>query len=185
MNAVDIRLKALLLVLALVITIVLIVNFWPDEKAQQQTVVNEVSQKSKTIILFNNAVIDLRKHRFWQAIEGFRQVLKTAPTMPEAYVNIGFANLELKQYEQAKQAFNTALELRAGQINAYWGLAVSLEGLCDIPTAIGAMKTYVHLAKKNDPYLKKANAALWEWDQQKKAAELSGSNKMTCQPSSI
>lgn len=70
---------------------------------------------------------------------------------PEAYVNIGFAYLEIKQFEQAKQVFNTALDLRNGQVNAYWGLAVSLEGLCDIPAAIGAMKTYTHLAKQDDP----------------------------------
>ena len=181
MKSVDVRLKAVLLTLGLVLTIVIIINFWPDTFNQQQADVAYLSQKSATASLFDNAVIDLRKRRYRQAIEGFREVLKTAPTMPEAYVNIGFANLEVKQYEQAKQAFNTVLNLRPVQVNAYWGLAVSLEGLCDIPAAIGAMKTYTHLANQGDPYLKKANAALWEWDQLKKAAELRGKGKIVCQ----
>ena len=30
--------------------------------------------------------------------------------------------------------------------------------------AVGAMRTYVHLTKPNDPYLRKAQAALWEWE---------------------
>lgn len=180
MKSLDVRLKAVFLTLGLVLSIVAIVNFWPETINYQQADVVDVSQQSLTASLFNNAVNDLRKRRYRQAIEGFREVLKTAPTMPEAYVNIGFANLELKQYEQAKQAFNTALDLRTGQVNAYWGLAVSLEGLCDIPAAIGAMKTYAHLAKQDAPYLKKANAALWEWDQLKKAAEQGGKSKIVC-----
>lgn len=180
MKHIDIRLKALLLVSGLVVSIVIIIKLWPDVLLQEQTSVDDISQKSMTTVLFNNAVTDLRKRHYRQAIDGFRQVLKLAPTMPEAYVNIGFANLEIKEYKQAKQAFNMALDLRVGQINAYWGLAVSLEGLCDIPAAIGAMRTYTHLAKKNDPYLKKANAALWEWDQMKKSAEQKSDNKIVC-----
>ena len=53
-------------------------------------------------------------------------------------------------------------------MNAYWGLAVSLEGLCDIAGAMGAMRTYIHLAPADDPFLVKANAALWEWEQVKR-----------------
>lgn len=181
MKSIDVRLKAMLLTLGLVLSIVIIVNFWPAVINQQQSDVADLSQESKTVFLFDNAVYDLRKRRYRQAIEGFQEVLKTAPTMPEAYVNIGFAKLELKQYEQAKQAFNTALDLRTSQVNAYWGLAVSLEGLCDIPAATGAMKTYTHLARQDDPYLKKANAALWEWDQLKKAAAQRGKSKILCQ----
>ncbi len=43
------------------------------------------------------------------------------------------------------------------------------------------MKTYTHLANQDDPYLKKANAALWEWDQLNKAAEQHGKSKIVCQ----
>ena len=78
-------------------------------------------------------------------------------------MNKGFALLGLDHPGTAKEFFLTAIELRPRQTNAYWGLAVSLEALCDYPGAIGAMRTYVHLADVEDPYLAKARAALWEW----------------------
>jgi hypothetical protein len=37
------------------------------------------------------------------------------------------------------------------------------DGLNDRPMALGAMRTFVHLAQPDDPYLRKARAALWEW----------------------
>lgn len=180
MKRIDIRLQSTLLTLVLVFMIVLVVDFWPDTVSQPMPDVAALAQDLNTLVLFDRAVADLRKRHYRQAIESFRKVLKSSPTMPEAYANIGFAHIELKQYELAKQAFNTTLELRPGQINAYWGLAVSLEGLCDMPAAIGAMKTFVHLAKKDNPYLKKANAALWEWNQLKKAAEQRGDKQIRC-----
>jgi len=167
MKAFDPRLKALLLTTMLVVSIVLLIKLWPDGYHQQLPESSALSPDSTTSLLFNRAVSDLRQRHYRQAIEGFREVLNTVPSLPEAYVNIGFAHVELKQYAQAKEAFKVALELRSGQVNAYWGLAVSLEGLCDIPAAIGAMKTYVHLAKQDDPYMMKARAALWEWEQLK------------------
>jgi hypothetical protein len=48
---------------------------------------------------------------------------------------------------------------------------VSLEGLCDIAGATGAMRTYIHLAPADDPFLVKARAALWEWEQMKADSE--------------
>ncbi len=176
----DVRLKTVMLTLVLISTVALIVNFWPGADNQQILDDAALPADSQITTQFNSAVNALRERRHWQAIEGFRAVLDEAPTMPEAYVNIGFAHLELKQFGLAKQAFNTALELRADQINAYWGLAVSHEGFCEIPAAIGAMRTFAHLAKQDNPYLKKANSALWEWDQLKQAAQLRDDTQIIC-----
>jgi Flp pilus assembly protein TadD len=120
---------------------------------------------------FDWAVTQLRTGHYQQAINGFRAVLEQSPAMPEAYINTGFAHIELQQYELAMQSFQTAIDLRPTQVNAYWGLAVSLEGLCDIAGAMGAMRTYIHLAPADDPFLVKANAALWEWEQVKMDSE--------------
>ena len=181
MKQLDVRVKAALLTLGLVIMVALTVNYWPVSDGWQAADTTSLSEDTVTSSLFDSAVRDLRKRCYRRAIEGFRKLLETVPTMPEAYVNIGFAHLELKQYQLAKQAFDTALTLRSNQVNAYWGLAVSLEGICDIPAATGAMKTFVHLAKQDNPYLKKANAALWEWQQMKETAEHSSDNRIVCQ----
>ena len=165
----DVRTRSIVLTLILVVMVATLVRFWSEQTtvpvttAPVETVTGDDSVKRH----FDWAVTQLRTGNFEQAINGFRAVLEQSPVMPEAYLNTGFAQIELEQYEQALQSFQTAIDLRPTQVNAYWGLAVSLEGLCDIAGAMGAMRTYIHLAEPDDPYLVKANAALWEWEQLK------------------
>ena len=59
----------------------------------------------------------------------------------------------------------TAAELRPEQANAYYGLALASARGCDIASARGAMRTYLHLADDQDRYLRRARAALWEWEE--------------------
>jgi len=173
MIATDVRLRTLLLTVFLVLMVASVVEFWPERKttATESDAV-DMSRQDRAhddplMRHFDWAATHLRSGHYQQAINGFRAVLEQSPSMPEAYINTGFAHIELAQFEQALQSFQTAIDLRPGQVNAYWGLAVSLEGLCDIPGAMGAMRTYVHLAATDDPFLVKANAALWEWEQMK------------------
>lgn len=98
------------------------------------------------------------------AITALHRVLELAPRMPEAHVNMGFALLGARQPAVARDFFLSAIELRPAQVNAYWGLAESLELLCDYDGAKGAMRSYIHLTDAADPYLPKARAALWEWE---------------------
>jgi hypothetical protein len=44
-------------------------------------------------------------------------------------------------------------------------MAVALEGMGDLEGAVGAMRTFVHLSRKDDPFIPKARAALWEWQE--------------------
>ena len=178
----DVRIRAVVLTLFLVVTIATVVRFWPEQPASTSVrpPVTVVAANEQLQRHFDWATKQLRTGHFEQAINGFRAVLEQAPNMPEAHLNKGFAHIELKQYEQALHAFQTAIDLRPGQVNAYWGLAVSLEGLCDIAGAIGAMRTYVHLAEPDNRFLVKANAALWEWEAQKTAIEKGEQNGHEC-----
>ena len=40
---------------------------------------------------------------------------------------------------------------------------MALEGGGDLEGAVGAMRTFVHLSRQDDPFIPKARAALWEW----------------------
>lgn len=128
------------------------------DETQTASATQEISAR------FQHAVIMLHAKEYDYAVTALRRVLELAPRMPEAHVNMGFALLGLRHPETARDFFLTAIELRPQQTNAYWGLAESLEALCDYPGAIGAMRTYVHLADREDPYLPRARAALWEWE---------------------
>jgi tetratricopeptide (TPR) repeat protein len=92
-------------------------------------------------------------------------VLELAPRMPEAHVNMGFALLGMGRPQAAADFFRSAIDLRPTQANAYYGLALAAEAQGDLPSALGAMRSYLHLSKGDDPYRTKARSAIWEWEQ--------------------
>lgn len=118
-------------------------------------------------IRFDQGTALLHAKRYEYAAAAFQRVIELAPRMPEAHVNLGFAFLDVQQYEDAGNEFNLATQLNPGQANAYWGLALAMEGMKDYEGALGAMRAYIHLSRTpNDPYVPKARAALWEWEEQ-------------------
>ena len=112
---------------------------------------------------FNEATVMLHAKQFEHALTALHRVLELAPKMPEAHVNMGYAMLGLMRFAAARDFFTGAIELRPAQANAYYGLALALDALNDRPGALGAMRTFVHLAKPDDAFVHKARAALWEW----------------------
>ena len=113
---------------------------------------------------FQQAIAMLHAKEYDFAIKALHRVIELAPEMPEAYVNMGYALIGKQDYKAAADFFNAATELKPYQANAYWGLAVSLEQLGELEAALGAMRTFIHLSPPNDPFLRKARSALWEWE---------------------
>jgi tetratricopeptide (TPR) repeat protein len=113
---------------------------------------------------FNQAVIMLHAGEYEYAIKALHRVLEMRPRMPEAHVNMGFALLGEEAYGAAADFFATAIELNTYQTNAYYGLAVAMDGTGNREAALGAMRSFIHLAgDAEEPYLATARAALWEW----------------------
>jgi len=115
---------------------------------------------------FQQAIGLLHAGQYEYAITALDAVLEMVPDMPEAYVNMGYAFIGLKEFGPARGAFEKAIELKVDQINAYFGLAIAFEGLGDLEAALGAMRSYIHLSPPDDPFLAKARSALWEWEGQ-------------------
>ena len=148
----DVRLAAFALVLAVVVLGGLAFGLrGDDERAQFDT-------------RFHDAARLLQAGEHAKAATALHRLLEIAPEVPEVQVNLGYAMLGLKKYGAARDSFNAAINLRPRQANAYYGLAEALEALGDLPGARGAMRTYVHLSPPDDPFVRKANAALWEWE---------------------
>jgi len=115
---------------------------------------------------FDQAVLLLHAGRHAEAAAALHQALALAPRLPEAHVNMGFAQLGLGRAAAARDAFDTATTWAPGQANAYYGLAMAWEALGDLPMATGAMRSYLHLARDERPeHLARARAALWTWEQ--------------------
>lgn len=137
-----------------------------------------LNKRDKEIkVRFQEAVAMLHAKRYRFALPPLQRLLELDPKMPEAYVNTGFALLGLKRYKRAEVFFQKAIDLKPYQDNAYWGLAVSLENQNDLRGALGAMRTYIHLAQPNDPYVRRARSAIWEWQYHLKRGPLPDSEK--------
>jgi tetratricopeptide (TPR) repeat protein len=107
----------------------------------------------------------MRQGRPKDALEMFELAHRRNPNIPEVHVNIGYVLLETGQWQAAYNAFDEATILRPEQANAYYGMAEALENLGSLQGAIGAMNTYIHLTKNDTPFIRKAEAAIWEWKQ--------------------
>lgn len=115
---------------------------------------------------FDEAVALLQAKRFDEATIAWQHVVQRAPQLPEAHVNLGFALLGAKRPADARRHFDRATALRPAQANAYYGLALAWEASGDLAMATGAMRSYLHLAKAENPeHLRRARSALWEWEQ--------------------
>jgi tetratricopeptide (TPR) repeat protein len=114
---------------------------------------------------FDQAVLMLHAKRYEEAVVALQRVLALAPHVPEAHVNMGFAWLGLHRSQAAQQAFERAIGMRPQQANAYYGLAMALEQRGDLAAALGAMRSYLHLSRADDPHRARARAALWEWEE--------------------
>lgn len=114
---------------------------------------------------FDQAVVMLHARQYEHAVTALGRVVELAPRLPEAQVNLGFAWLGLHDGPRAQRAFEAAIDLRPAQANAYYGLAMALEQRGELQTALGAMRSYLHLSRADDSHRARARAALWEWEQ--------------------
>jgi tetratricopeptide (TPR) repeat protein len=115
---------------------------------------------------FEAAVALLKARRFDAAVAAWNALAHASPQLPEAHVNLGYALLGAGRADDARRAFDHATTLRPDQANAYYGLALAHEAGGDLALATGAMRSYLHLARNEDPrHLARARAALWEWEQ--------------------
>lgn len=126
----------------------------------------EVNSDKRLPQLFSAAVEHMQRGRYRQSIDLWHQALLLAPDIPEIRVNMGFSLYELGEYATARDAFIDAMEQNAYQANAYYGLAITSEKMGDLEGALGAMRSYIHLAAAGDDdrFIRRARSALWEWE---------------------
>lgn len=142
-----------------------------DNNPRVLTTVDVVKHKNLVAIdlYFSNAIQYMQNKQYEQAIAEWHKILLLQPDIPEVQVNMGFSLYELGRYETAREFFISAIEHQVFQANAYYGLAMVSEKLGDIEGAMGAMRSYIHLASDDDTFIRKARSALWEWESQLKS----------------
>jgi tetratricopeptide (TPR) repeat protein len=125
--------------------------------------------------LFTRAVQHMQRGEHEQALSLWHRLLLINPGIPEIKVNMGYSLYEMGRFSAARDSFISAMDQNAFQANAYYGLAITSERMGDLDGALGAMRSYIHLAGngENQRFVRKARSALWEWESQlaAKAAE--------------
>ncbi len=176
----DVRLRALAAGVGLVAAIGITIKFLPEystapvpstatravaDGVEWDARRHEAEQRAREIdTIFKQGMLMLHARSYDNAITALHRVLELAPKMPEAHVNMGYALLGKDEHVAARDFFRAAIELRPDQYNAYYGLAETLERDCDWAGALGAMRTFIHLAPPDDQFVRKARAAVWEWE---------------------
>ncbi|MEW8080050.1 MAG: tetratricopeptide repeat protein, partial [Candidatus Thiodiazotropha endolucinida] len=137
----DLRLPIAAMVVFATLTVVALIRDEIDEpaaKVEMERGTPQVMEQSLLDDLFLNAVGLLHTRHFEPAAHSFNKLVALAPWMPEAEVNLAYALMGMGQYAEAQHHFNRALELNDRQLNAYYGLAISLERQGDLDSALGA-----------------------------------------------
>lgn len=114
--------------------------------------------------LFRAGIEALRAGLPDEAARAFAAARRLRPEVVEATVDLAFAELLRGRHAHARALFTEAVALRPGQVNAWYGLAEALAAAGDLPGALGAMRTFLHLAPPDDRFRRRAMAAVWEWE---------------------
>lgn len=120
--------------------------------------------------LFNDAIQLMQFKHHDAAVIQWHKFIASYPSIVEAHVNLGFSFIALKEWDFAKAALEHALDVRAEQANAYYALALIAEERGEWETALGNMRTYLHL-RDNDAFASKARAAIWVWEEKIKTSK--------------
>ena len=157
-------------IVGLVVTVLLVagggylLDRWVNDSGRPDLAAHvDAKRKEEIDMRFKQGVIMLHAKQHEHAMTAFYRVLQLAPKMPEAHVNMGFAMLGQKRYKEALGFFDSATEINHNQLNAYYGMAEAYEGLGDYRGALESMEAWLHRAKPDDPFRRRAEAAVWEW----------------------
>ncbi|MBF0131308.1 MAG: cbb3-type cytochrome c oxidase subunit I [Magnetococcales bacterium] len=176
------RLSLLIMTVIIIGIVAQLLEMVPSTNPQVQIAPENTTQTLAKETLpqrFLEGALLLQSKRFTDAAAVFHVILRERPRMPEAHVNMGYALLGLGKVRAALDFFQGALALNPYQTNAYFGLAVALESEGDLETALGAMRSFVHMSPDTDPWLPRARSAIWEWETalQEKRSQLSEDQK--------
>lgn len=109
----------------------------------------------------------IRQKQYDRAIATLNRERALMQKYPESYVLLGRALEGKKEFAAARDFYNTAISRDPYFADAYWGYATSSEGLHDLESALGAMRSYLHTEPDRDPKrlrIAQARSAIWEWE---------------------
>lgn len=140
----------------------------PAESApleQEMEIGSPAAEKAQETL--KEARVLIRKRQWDGAIGLLNRSHDRLQEYPESYVVLGQALEGKGDFALARDFYNTAINRNRMLADAYWGYATASEGLGDVESALGGMRSFLHTEPnkdKNRLKIAQARSAIWEWE---------------------
>ena len=119
-----------------------------EDKNAKAPAQSEAAEMDMAKAHFDKAVEHARAREFDAAIGEYAKSLELNPHSAEANSNMGFAYMDLWDFDRALEYQKKALEVNSEFANAYYGLALTLEKKGD---KAGAAENWKEFIKRSEP----------------------------------
>lgn len=109
----------------------------------------------------------LAEKNFMAAIQPLEALIQLDTGAAKPHLLMGLALEGAGNFELARKYYEAAIDRDPLLADAYFGFASSSESLGDLESALGGMRSFLHVQKDNDPYrlrATQARSAIWEWE---------------------
>lgn len=109
----------------------------------------------------------LAAKEYFAAMRPLEEIIRRSPGNAEAHLLMALAIQGAGNNELARKYYEAAIDRDPLLADAYFGYATASEALNDLESALGGMRSYLHVQKDGDPYrlrIAQARAAIWEWE---------------------
>ncbi|WP_332672015.1 tetratricopeptide repeat protein [Aromatoleum sp.] len=125
------------------------------------------AQKAAALLAEAETLIEAGRHE--AAAEVIHRAGPLAPDDPRAYFQMGRALQGKGDPAGARFYYERAIDLDPRYADAYFGFAAASDEMGDVESALGGMRSFLHVVDNPDPYRLKvaqARSAIWEWEAQ-------------------
>lgn len=101
------------------------------------------------------------------AADALQRAMFIAPDHPAAFHAMGQVMMQRGRFRDARDYFESAIDRDPLRADAYFDHATASEALGDLESALGGMRSFLHVAQDKDPFrlkIAQARSALWEWE---------------------
>lgn len=144
-----------------------------EESATNPTARGEAVQEVDPVGELGRALKQARAQieagKFDDAIRTLNQMRPLAGNSAPTYHQLGRALIGRGDYAVARDFLQHAIDIDPTLAEVYFDHARASEGMGDRVSALGGMRTFLHLVKDADPFrlpVAQARSAIWEWEAQ-------------------
>lgn len=102
-----------------------------------------------------------------EAAEALLKAMYLDPANAEPFHLMGDVMMQRKRFGEAREYYEAAIDRDPLRAEAYFGHAAASEAMGDLESALGGMRSYLHVTSDKDPYrlqVAQARSAIWEME---------------------